>query len=105
MPRDHSRLIMELDKHRREINREHISPTLNTCNIDTLTPVVKVVAKARADYMECLMTISNAAEQSSSTPEQIEELRQHRLAYEELVSAANALETVIQRGYVDVGEG
>jgi len=71
--------------------------------MDTLIPVVKVVAKARSDYMECLMAITDA-EDHSATPEQIQQLTQHRLAYEELVNAANALETVIQRGYVDVGE-
>lgn len=104
MSRDNSRLIMELDKHRREINRSQINPTFNTVDMNSLMPVVKVCAKARADYIECLMSIANLDEDQCCAPEQIEQLRRHRLAYEELVSAANALETVIKRDYVDVAE-
>lgn len=103
MSRDSSRLIMELDKYRREINRMKINPLLTTVEIDTLTPVVNICAKARADYIECLMDLATS-QQDSCTASQVEQLRQHRLAYEELVSAANALETVIKRGYVDVKE-
>lgn len=93
---------MELDEYRRTINREKINPTLTKVNISTLAPVVNICAKARADYIECLMSISNEDTGEGCNPEKIEKLRQHRIAYEELVSAANALETVIKRGYVDV---
>lgn len=36
------------------------------------------------------------------TFDQIEQLKQNRIAYDELISAANALETVVKRDYVDV---
>lgn len=104
MSRDSSRLIMELDKYRREINREHINPTLPAVDMETLSPVVKVCARARASYIETLFKIANDDSDEGCTLDQIEQLRQHRIAYEELVSAANALETVIKRGYVDVTE-
>lgn len=101
MSRKINRLIMELDEHRRVINREKINPTLAEVEMDTLSPVVNVCAKARAAYIECFMNIAQS-DDASCTDEQIEQLRQRRLAYDELVSAANALETVIKRDYVDV---
>ena len=102
MSRDSSRLILELDKYRREINRKQISPTLGDVEMDTLLPVVNICAKARAEYIACLMEIANNDDEDGCTPNQAEQLKQHRITYEELVGAANALETVIKRGYVDV---
>ncbi|MBX2881214.1 MAG: hypothetical protein KTR32_14820 [Granulosicoccus sp.] len=102
MSRDGSRLLMELDKYRREVNREKINPTLAAVELDTFLPVIKICAEARANYIECLMEIANNDSDESCNLSQIEQLKQHRIAYEELVSAANALETVIKRGYVDV---
>ena len=104
MSRDSSRLIMELDKYRREINREKINPTLDTVDMNVLSPVVRICAKARASYIECLMGIAEDDSGDLCSSAQIDQLRQHRLAYEELVEAANALETVVKRGYVDVKE-
>ena len=104
MSRDSSRLILELDKQRSGINRHEINPTLAEVDIDTILPVIKVCAKARAKYMACLMEIANSDTEENCNPEQIEQLKQCRLTYEELVSAANALETVVKRGYVDVKE-
>ena len=104
MSRDSSRLLLELDKQRSEINRHEINPTLAEVDIDTILPVIKVCAKARARYIACLMDVANSETDETCNYEQIEQLREHRLTYEELVSAANALETVVKRGYVDVKE-
>ena len=104
MPRDNSRLIMELDKYRRDINREKINPSLAPANMEKLLPVVNLCANARSDYITCLLELAQKSAEGSCTVQQIEKLRQHRVAYEELVAAANALETVIERGYVDAAE-
>ena len=104
MSRDSSRLMLEIDKQRSEINRHEINPTLTEVEIDTILPVIKVCAKARAKYIACLMEIANSEAEENCNPEKIEQLRQYRLTYEELVSAANALETVVKRGYVDLKE-
>lgn len=93
---------MELDKQRRDINREMINPTLAAVDIDTFLPVVSVCARARAAYIKCLMEIATNDSDEVCTYDQIEQLKQHRIAYDELVSAANALETLIKRDYVDV---
>jgi len=102
MNRDNNRLIIELDKHRRQVNREKINPTIASADIDTFIPVVNLCAKARAEYIECLLRIADEDEEESRSKKNIDQLRQYRLTYEELVAAANALETVIERGYVDV---
>lgn len=104
MSRDGNRLLLELDRHRREINRETINPSLATAEVDLLLPVVRVCAKARASYIECLMGIANGDSDAAPSQKQIDQLKQFRIAYEELVSAANALETIIDRGYIDVKE-
>lgn len=93
---------MELDKHRREVNRATINPSLSAVDADMLLPVVKTCARARADFIEYFVEICDGDNEDNCTPEQIKQLKQFRMAYEELVSAANALETVIKRGYVDV---
>lgn len=102
MPIDNNRLIMELEKNRRDVNRETINPAFKVLKLDAIEPVIALCAKARSDYIECLMTTANDQKDSGPTTKQIEQLKQRRVAYEELVSAANALEAVIQRGYVDV---
>ncbi|MFK7853800.1 MAG: hypothetical protein AB8B79_06800 [Granulosicoccus sp.] len=102
MTRDSNRLIMELDMQRREVNREMINPIMATAEIATLLPVVNVCAKARAAYIKCLMEIATDDSDESCSFDQIEQLKQYRIAYEELIGAANALETVIKRDYVDV---
>lgn len=102
MPMDNNRLLMELDKFRREINREVINPQLPELSIEDLKPMLKMVAHARAEYVHELLEIAKLAEDGVPTPEQIRQLKSCRETYEELVSAANALEAVIQRDYLDV---
>lgn len=102
MPIDNKRLLMELEKHRREVNRETINPAIKEMTLDDLQPVIAVCATARASYVETLMSIANDPSDSAPSSKQIESLKQHRCAYEELVAATNALETVIERGYIDV---
>lgn len=99
---DNNRLLMELEQHRREINKDTINPAFREMAFETLEPVLTICAQARSSYIECLMTIANDQQDSAPSSKQIEQLKQHRVAYEELVRAANALETVIERGYVDV---
>lgn len=93
---------MELDEYRRAVNRQHINALLDEVAMETFQPVISICAKARANYIECLMEIASESGDNDCSTEQIEKLRQHRLAYDELISAANALEIVIKRGYVDV---
>lgn len=102
MPIENNRLLMELDKHRREINKETINPAFQVLKLENIEPVIAMCAKARADYIECLLSMANDQTEAGLSAKQVDQLKQRRGAYEELVSATNALETVIERGYVDV---
>jgi hypothetical protein len=96
------RLLLELDKHRRDINKEAINSNVDDLNLDKLRPVVNMVANSRAAYIGALMKLSNSTSDSSPTIKEMNQLREKRTEFEELVAATNALEVVIERGYVDI---
>ena len=60
-----------------------------------------MVAHARVASLRELFDISSMANGLPSK-DQVRQLRTIRETFDELVAAANALETVIQRGYLDV---
>lgn len=101
MSRDNSRLLLKLEEQRRQINREALNPSLGTVDIESLLPIVKTCATARSNYISCLMSIANKNQGASVDKKQIDQLKQFRVVYEELIRAANAMETVIDRGYVN----
>ena len=99
---DNNRMLLELDKLRREINRETISPVIPALSLDELKPMLTMVASARAQYVRELLDLAKLSPDAKPTPPQIERLRHYREAYDELVKAAHALETVIEREYLDI---
>ncbi|MBA4503429.1 hypothetical protein [Marinobacterium marinum] len=105
MSTDNNRLLLELDRYRREINREIINPHFPEMTLDDLKPVLTMVAHARANYTAALMNLATTGEGQAPTPEQITTLRQSRETFDELVTAVNALETLISRDYLDVKTG
>lgn len=105
MSQDVNRLLMELERDMREVNREIINPMIRELTSDGLRPVLRLVANARARYLKALFEL--AAKQPNKTPDesQIQQLAELRHVFEELASGAKALETAIQRGYLDVQPG
>jgi len=99
-----NRLLLSLEKDMRDINRAVINPEFPSLSIEDLRPLIHLVARARADYLRESFNI--ASEFPSSLPEadRIQTLREHRLRYEELVHASKALETAIERLYLDVAD-
>ena len=55
----------------------------------------------RASYLKALFDLATESD-SLPTPAQIETLRDLRESYDELVNASNALETALERGYIDL---
>ena len=100
---DINRLLLQFEKEVREINREEINPRIAELKLRDLNPVVRMVAQARAHYLQSLFDLSNVLEGARPTPEQIRKLSLNRETYEELVEGSKALETAIERGYLDVG--
>ncbi len=97
-----NRLLLEIDKTIRDLNHELINPKIPELKLDDLVPVMSMVASARALYLKELFDISNEIEGNFPSPDQIKSLRNLRMTYDELVKGAMALETAIERGYLDV---
>ena len=102
MATDNNRLLLELDNFRREINREIINPDIPELAFDDLKPVLTMVAHARADYIKTLLKMTDEFSGELPSQEAITELRNKQTTFNTLVDAVNALETVIQRDYIDV---
>ncbi len=104
----HNRLLLEISNCIRHLNRETIDPAIPELTLGDLKPVMKMVAHARANYLQQLFIAADAAENGVPSLDHIERLKEMRLIYEELVTGAQALETAIERGYLSVsrkGEG
>lgn len=87
----------------RSHNQVYINPEIPELTIEQLEPLLKLVAKSRANYLKALFDLSTeVGEDGDPTQQQIEELRCYRTIYAELLEGAQALETAIERGYLDV---
>lgn len=102
MPVENNRLLLELEKFRRDINRGVINPEMPELSLEDLKPVLTMIAHTRASYLRELIDIARLCPESGPSPDQIRHLKHCRDTYEELVAAMNALETAIQRDYLDV---
>jgi hypothetical protein len=99
------RLLIELERVMREVNRDTINPLFEELSIDDLKPSMEMVAKARGKYLEEFKAISLVAKEGHElTPELVKNLRYSRLIYDELASASKAMDIAIERGYLDVRE-
>lgn len=97
-----NRLLLELEQAIRRINQEVINPEIAELTINDLCPVLKMVARARADYLKKLFDLAGVNKNGALSSGQINELRELRITYDECVAGAQALETAIQREYLDV---
>lgn len=100
---DKNRLLLEIDKTIREVNRDVINPAIPELKVDDLRPAINLVARARAAYLSEFMQLADAASDGLPTLEQIKKLRYLHQTFEELVSGMQALQAAIERRYLDVG--
>lgn len=104
-PIDTNRLLMEMERSMRTFNREELNPDIPQLTMKGLEPTLRLVAKVRSAYLQAILKLADLSADEIPNTEQITELRKTRLCYEELVNGAQALETAIKRGYLDVGDG
>jgi hypothetical protein len=97
-----NRLLLEIDREIRELNRETINPRVPNLTVADLKPVMELVARARADYLQELFDLASVCGERKPSTDQIRHLRNLRLTFEELVSGAQALNLAVERGYLDV---
>ncbi len=99
---DNNRLLLEISNRIRELNRNIINPVIPELTLDDLSPVLSMVARARAEYLNKLFDTAAVAQDQNPSSEQVSQLNHLRTTYEELVTGVQALESAIERGYIDV---
>jgi len=106
MDKNINRLLMQFEQLLKTTNKEFINPTIDELSITDLHPIVELVSRSRASYLEHLYTLCKQYEGTEEYPssDELQKLRAHRLRFEELAEGAKALETSIQRGYLDLKE-
>lgn len=97
-----NRLLLEMDKTLRELNRAIINPAIPELSLADLAPIMTMTAHARAAYLKELFDIAQVVGEGTLSPDQIQKLRSLREGYDELVKASQALETAMERGYLDI---
>lgn len=93
-----ARLAIENDI--RRINREIIHGLIPDVALADLEPFFRLVAEARGTYIKHLLELTRGKKLPLNDDE-VRELSLRRRAYDELIHGAHALETAIERGYVD----
>jgi len=93
------RLLLELERYRNDVNKATLNAGIDDLNLGKLKPIVEMVARSRAAYISELMS---TADQATDKAPNIERLKARREEFMELVEATNALETAIERGYLDI---
>ncbi len=105
--KDINRLLMKYHQLLKTANREHINPEIEELNIEDLQPMVQLVAKSRAAYLKYSFNLGKQYfnKEGYPTPDELKTLKTLRLRFSELADAAQAFETSIQRGYLDIQLG
>lgn len=98
---EHNRMLLEMGKALRETNRGIINPQIPSLSLNDLRPAMELVARARAEYLKGLLELSKV-QKGLPTDDEIEQLHKLRYTYEELVAGVQAMETAIERGYLDI---
>lgn len=97
-----NRLLLLLEQTLKEVNREIIDAEFEKLTINDLKPVLNLVARTRADYLKDLFAVADEFPDGLPPADRVEQLKHHRVRYEELVFASRALETAIERNYLSV---
>jgi len=98
---DNTRLLLSLDKLRRDVNRDILNAAVPELHVEDIDPIETMAAQTRSSYLTALFDIARKAPELP-TREDIENLAWHRRCYEELRASVDMLEEAIKRGYLDV---
>lgn len=102
--KDINRLLLHYQQLFRTANKEFINPEIEELNINDLKPMVELVAKSRATYLKYSYELGKQYFNSEDYPtaDELKKLRTLRLRFSELADSAQAFETCIKRGYLDL---
>ncbi|MBL7002409.1 MAG: hypothetical protein ISR69_00100 [Gammaproteobacteria bacterium] len=97
-----NRLLLDIQNRIRSANKGIINPEIPELSVEQIIPVMEMVAHARAAYLKALFNITDNCEGVVPSAGEVKKLALQRQIYEELVKGAQALETAIERGYLDI---
>lgn len=85
--KDINRLLMRFDQLLRESNRDHINPKIEELNIESLKPIIDLVARSRASYLEHLYNLCKKYDGTEEFPdkEELARLRAYRNRFIEML--------------------
>ena len=84
-----------------QANKEVIRREIPNLNRDSFIRFAVQVAEARARYVKHGLDLTRAGHKAS--PDELEQLKGLRLAYEEMLAAFEATQRLIERGYANLG--
>tara|TARA_R110001592_G_scaffold355991_1_gene657216 strand:- start:8780 stop:9109 length:330 start_codon:yes stop_codon:yes gene_type:complete len=102
--KDINRLLLHYQQLFRTANKEIINPEIEELNINDLKPMVELVAKSRAKYLKYSYELGKQYFNTDNFPtaDELTKLKTLRLRFTELSESAQAFETSIKRGYLDL---
>jgi hypothetical protein len=98
--RVYRRFIEEIEMALRAANREIIGKQIPELNKESFFRLAVSVAKLRADYLKAVLALNWEDDGIDVAP-----VQDKRAIYEEASKAFEALERIIERGYVDIADG
>lgn len=102
--KDINRLLLQYQQLYRHANKEYINPEIEELCINDLKPMVELVAKSRATYLKYSYELGKQYFNTDQYPnaDELKKLKSLRLRFTELSESAQAFETCIRRGYLDL---
>lgn len=97
------RLIQQFEHEIIAVNQKNISEITGDIGIEDLLRIGTGISICRAKYLKLVLEISQKEEGDIST-EMVQQVRNHRLLYEETMHSFAALRHALERGYVVVKE-
>lgn len=102
--KDINRLLLHYQQLFRNANKEFINPEIEELSLSELRPMVELVARSRGIYLKYSYELGKQYFNTDEFPsaDELKKLRTLRLRFTELAESAQAFETCIKRGYLDL---
>jgi len=97
------RFLLEAEQGIRLANREVLSKKIPPINSQSVLSFAVAVAKVRAEYLAAAFSFTSKNNDAEPIDQQaIDDLKEHRIKYEEAREAFEALKHAIEVGYIDL---
>jgi hypothetical protein len=102
--KDINRLLLHYQQLFRTANKGMINPEIEELSVNDLKPMVELVARSRATFLKYSYELGKQYYNTNDFPnaDELKKLKTLRLRFTELSESAQAFETCIKRGYLDL---